>query len=70
MTSNSSRAVTAFAAYLIGPSVAVLGVIAVPVLGPVPGAAMILGGLLVVCTGMLVGALDAGDPAAVQRDDA
>ncbi len=47
---------TAFAAYLIGPSVAVLGVLGVFVLGPVPGAAMILGGLLIVCTGMLVSA--------------
>lgn len=56
MTSNSSRAVTAFAAYLIGPSVALLGILGVFVLGPVPGAAMILGGLLIVCTGMLVSA--------------
>lgn len=56
MEPNNSAQVTAFAAYLIGPSVAVLGVLGVFVLGPVPGAAMILGGLLIVCTGMLVSA--------------
>ena len=62
--------VTAFAAYLIGPSVALLGVVAVFVLGPVPGAAMILGGVLLVCTGMLVSALAAVRPAAPCSDEA
>ncbi|MGN8051227.1 hypothetical protein ACTJKO_16210 [Curtobacterium sp. 22159] len=49
---------TTFAAYLIGPSIAIAGVVVVFFFGGVEGAsagaALILGGLLIVCTGMLV----------------
>ncbi|MEK6309612.1 MULTISPECIES: hypothetical protein [Curtobacterium] len=70
MDPNSRAQVTAFAAYLIGPSVVLLGVAGVFVLGAVPGAAMILGGLLIVCTGMLVSALGAGRPEVPRADEA
>ncbi|PZF66466.1 hypothetical protein DEI81_02395 [Curtobacterium sp. MCBD17_013] len=52
---------TTFVAYLIGPSITIAGVVVVFLIGGVEGAAtgaaLILGGLLVVCTGMLVGAI-------------
>jgi hypothetical protein len=52
---------TTFAAYLIGPPITVAGVVVAfffgGVEGAATGAALILGGLLVVCAGMLVGAI-------------
>lgn len=51
----------AFAAYLIGPSITILGIVLTFAFGGIEGAAvgaaLILGGLLVVCAGMIVRAM-------------
>lgn len=61
MEPDSLMSETTFAASLIGPSITVAGLVVAflfrGVEGAAAGAALILGGLLVVCTGMLVGAL-------------